>query len=222
MGTAMLDFFLREVRACVDGPLYVIRLGSCGTLKPTISVGDVIVPRGAYIITRNYDHFLEGHERDPAYHISKIIEANTGLSSLLASQLSVALESHSSAKVISGGLNATADSFYSSQGRQDPAFHDDNEDLIDVVLPRERPGTDSLEMETATLFHLAQCANKENPIRAAAAMMTFANRVTNEFIVPEVVQWLEPAAGRAVLETLIKVEVEREHPVEGSVWEKKF
>ncbi|RUP44154.1 nucleoside phosphorylase domain-containing protein [Jimgerdemannia flammicorona] len=221
MGTPMVDFLLREIRACVEGPIAIIRFGSCGSLNALAGCGDMIVPSGAYSITRNYDHFLDGHDTEPAYHFSKVFDADPTLSRLLAASLTATLTANTSGcKVITGGLNATTDSFYSTQGRSDPAFRDDNERLVEEILPRERPGTDALEMETAALFHLARCANPKNPVRAAATMMVFANRVTNEFITPEVVDLLEPAAGKAVLEALIKVELEQEHPEKGSVWER--
>ena len=34
------------------------------------------------------------------------------------------------------GVNITADSFYSSQGRADPAFNDENSDLVSEVLAK--------------------------------------------------------------------------------------
>lgn len=47
-------------------------------------------------------------------------------------------------------MNATADSFYSTQGRIDPSFDDRNENLIDDLSSRY-PDVVTLEMET---FHL--------------------------------------------------------------------
>ena len=55
------------------------------------------------------------------------------------------------------GLNASADSFFSSQGRPDPNFDDRNACVLDDLLHRH-PTTSSLEMETFHLFHLAQCS----------------------------------------------------------------
>ena len=50
-------------------------------------------------------------------------------------------------------LNATADSFYSSQGRTDANFDDRNETLIDEIIGKF-PTATTLEMETFQL-----CAN---------------------------------------------------------------
>ena len=66
------------------------------------------------------------------------------------------------------GVNLTADSFYSSQGRIDPAFDDHNDTLLDD-LAAAHPKAVSLEMETFQLFHLAQLCRPAGAIRAAAA-----------------------------------------------------
>jgi hypothetical protein len=55
------------------------------------------------------------------------------------------------------GLNASADSFFSSQGRPDPHFDDRNTEVIDRLLALH-PHASSLEMETFYLLHLANCS----------------------------------------------------------------
>jgi uridine phosphorylase len=52
-------------------------------------------------------------------------------------------------------MDATADSFYGSQGRTDEKFDDRNKGLIDSIM-RLYPSTGSLQMETYLLFHLAK------------------------------------------------------------------
>ena len=54
-------------------------------------------------------------------------------------------------------MNASADSFFSSQGRNDPNFDDRNDDVLDLLL-HEQPSVTSLEMENFHLFHLAHCS----------------------------------------------------------------
>jgi hypothetical protein len=51
-------------------------------------------------------------------------------------------------------LNATADSFYSSQGRTDANFDDRNETLIDEIIAKF-PAATTLEMETFQLCALS-------------------------------------------------------------------
>jgi uridine phosphorylase len=55
------------------------------------------------------------------------------------------------------GMNASADSFFSSQGRMDPNFEDRNDGVLDLLL-ESQPSVSSLEMENFHLFHLAQCS----------------------------------------------------------------
>jgi uridine phosphorylase len=128
------------------------------------------------------------------------------------------------------GVNFTADSFYSSQGRLDDSFADHNATLLDDLV-RAQPQATSLEMETFQLFHLARLCRPPGAIRASAAgarptppallriraarvtlpfpcppplptAIIFANRRTNMFIDPLLAKERERAAGHAVLETL--------------------
>jgi uridine phosphorylase len=71
------------------------------------------------------------------------------------------------------------------------------------------------------LFHLAECAREQNPIKAAGCMQVFADRVGNAFIHPDTVAILEPTVGKAVLETLIQIQVDNEMSEEGTVWGNK-
>eukprot|EP00913_Durusdinium_trenchii_P007759 g7286.t1 len=57
MGLAMMDFFLREARAVVKGPMAVVRLGTCGCLQEHVKVGNVSVADGSALVQRNYSHF---------------------------------------------------------------------------------------------------------------------------------------------------------------------
>ncbi|KAJ1909023.1 hypothetical protein IWQ60_011402 [Tieghemiomyces parasiticus] len=199
MGMSMMDFFVREVRAVTTGPLAIIRFGSCGTLGPA-DVGDIIVPTEAVAVTRNYDYFTG--DAVPPYHISQPVAADPVMSELLATQL-VKLRG---ADHVFTGLNATCDSFYSSQGRTDPQFTDANLGLFDELQARY-PTMTSLEMETFMLYHLASVSQTPTggtpSVRAAAAMMVFAQRRTNAFIDKARVAELETTVGLAVLETLL-------------------
>ncbi|CAG8609584.1 3226_t:CDS:2 [Acaulospora colombiana] len=140
MGAPNMDFFVREAREVLDESgeknMVVIRFGSCGGLVSDLPVGSLTVPKAAVAITRNYDYDFLGKEASEdsrefldAYRISKP----------LISTLRETLPSH---VVVNGDyLNASADSFYSSQGRI-TSFPDHNENLIDHLV---ESGVGSLE-----------------------------------------------------------------------------
>ncbi|KAF9112369.1 hypothetical protein BGX27_003475 [Mortierella sp. AM989] len=232
MGVSMMDFFVRECRAIVDGPMVIIRLGSCGSLSEA-AVGDICVPYGSFLVQRNVDYFTEESDKSAVkpYHLSKVFEADPEITQTLVKNMSAKLGKEH----VWSGVNATADSFYSSQGRQDNNFVDDNQELFTELVKHE-PNTMTLEMETFVLYHLAKTStgaplingkaavngNKNaNSIRAGACMMVFAQRKSNAFITKDDVARVEPLAGEAVFESLIEVnlgEINDLHPTEGSVW----
>ncbi|KAG0011723.1 hypothetical protein BGZ80_000461 [Entomortierella chlamydospora] len=234
MGVSMMDFFVRESRAIVDGPMVIIRLGSCGSLSDA-KVGDIHVPSGSYLVQRNVDYFADDSDKSVVkpYHLSKIFQADPKITQTLIKNMSAKLGKEH----VWSGINATADSFYSSQGRQDNNFVDDNQDLFTELIKHE-PNTMTLEMETFVLYHLAKTSTgaslvgsqalvngsikKTSSIKAGACMMVFAQRKTNAFISKEDVVRVEPLAGEAVFESLIEVHLGDDqdlHPTKGSVWE---
>ncbi|KAF9404655.1 hypothetical protein BGZ94_004020 [Podila epigama] len=232
MGVSMMDFFVRECRAVVDGPMVIIRFGSCGSLSDA-AVGDICVPSSSYLVQRNYDYFAvngSSAEAQP-YHLSRAFEADPEITEILIKNISACLGKEH----VWSGVNATADSFYSSQGRQDNNFVDKNQDLFDELLAHD-PNTQTLEMETFTLYHLAKTStpaplkhsalvniNNSNSIRAGACMMVFAQRKSNAFITKEDVARVEPLAGKAVFDALVEVELGSDdelHTEAGSVWQK--
>jgi uridine phosphorylase len=102
------------------------------------------------------------------------------------------------------GINASADSFYSSQGRISENFHDFNSKVISNLEARPELATlKCLEMETHHLLDLARCSTKKAKIYAAGAAMVIANRHTLEGIDKQTLCELEEIGGRAGLEALI-------------------
>jgi len=156
MGSPNMDFFVREVRETVSGDLAIVRLGSCGGLVD-VPPGTVVVPSASVAITRNVDFDFVNPENsnEPAYRISKLVPADAALKEELRTALQTAKPSSSTSAIITGVVNASADSFYSSQGRQ-TSFPDRNEDVIQH-LQNEVPKLATLEMETFHLYHLAAC-----------------------------------------------------------------
>jgi uridine phosphorylase len=89
MGFGNLDLALRETRAVTTGPLYIIRIGTCGSLNG--KVGQVHVPsRGSVAILRDPDAFLPGSDRDP-YRITEPLLPDGPLTAALLRELRVLL-----------------------------------------------------------------------------------------------------------------------------------
>lgn len=134
-----MDFFVREVRAVTTGPLRIIRLGSCAGLRADLPVGTVAVAsEGSIFISQNPDAWAaagtaapkeggeesaDGHQqggrvaREP-YTFHGVAAADEELSNALLEELKRSLEGEpgQSGGGVVGCLNASADSFYSSQG----------------------------------------------------------------------------------------------------------
>ncbi|KAF8897979.1 nucleoside phosphorylase domain-containing protein [Mucidula mucida] len=252
MGTPNMDFFVREVRECLIGDMLIIRLGSCGGLID-VPVGTVVVPKACIAVTRNVDfNFVDpsASSNEKPYWISKPVFADPTFHDVVESALNESKPEGSTTKIFAGIVNASADSFYASQGRQ-TSFPDCNQTLIQQIIDATEDVA-TLEMETHHLYHLAACwsarravvnsaplatgpvigehapvqralAAPGTVIRAAAAQMIFASRTSQDFITPAQVQETEKWTGKGVLEALIRMELsdDRTHPPEGSVWEKK-
>ena len=188
----------------------VVRLGTCGGLQPDAPVGTVVVAsKGAASCYRNPDAF--GPDADAGvgkYHFSKPVPADGEMSALLVENLRASLDDTTP---VVEGLDVTACSFYSSQGRVDAAFIDHNEDLTERLVERY-PDAMSLEMETFHLLDLCRCSH--GTIKGAAAALVLAARFSNEFIDSNRVAELMEGAGRAVFETVSKVPLDVPHGME--------
>jgi uridine phosphorylase len=221
MGVAMMDFFVRETRAVVEGPIVTIRYGTCGGVSSVPSAGSVVVAEQAGLVTRNPDAFAHlysssssqaGVEKEEPYRMTKLAPADPALSSRLEINLKTGLSAlpNQAPVEINRGVNVTADSFYSSQGRIDERFFDVNESVIDTCrtyyagILGNNDCVKTMEMEAFQLLHLAKCASPEHPIFASAAAIVVADRQTSTVISAEVLHTLELEGGRAVLETLIE------------------
>ncbi|CAK8995580.1 unnamed protein product [Durusdinium trenchii] len=203
MGLAMMDFFLREARAVVKGPMAVVRLGTCGCLQEHVKVGNVSVADGSALVQRNYSHF---DSQSPAhakpYTISELCLPDAELTSTVIAALREAL----GGEKVNEGTNLTADSFYSSQGRADSAFNDENSQLIGEVLDRY-PKAITMEMETFQLFHLARSCLPKGTMRAAACVVNVANRPTGEVVGEEALRLAESEGGKALMKALAKLQL---------------
>lgn len=213
MGPSMMDFFVREVRAVTDGPIVCARFGTCGGITKKAIVGSVVVAsNGSAFVVRNPDAFAHCYSSSkgapvdasvPRYHMYQVAPADDRLSAALEAELSQTLhadaalmEGRSAGDLVSSGTNVTAESFYSSQGRIDPQFEDENETLIDRVCEKY-PDALTMEMETFQLFHLAKCSAQ--PFLASAAAIVVANRSDNSTVDVERLARVEEIGGKAVL-----------------------
>lgn len=205
MGLAMMDFFVRETRAMVEGPMAVVRLGTCGFLRKAVTPGTIsVASEGSVLVQRNYAAFAEGAppKGTEPYLISPPCPADAELTAAVSRELKEELGAES----VVEGLNATADSFYSSQGRWDQHFPDANEELSEE-LRRRHPNVLSMEMESFMLFHLAQQCRPAGSLRAAAAAVNVANRETGEVVGAEKLQAMERNGGKALLKALVSLEL---------------
>ncbi|TYZ67649.1 hypothetical protein PybrP1_000840 [[Pythium] brassicae (nom. inval.)] len=228
MGAPNMDFVVRETRAIVDGPMAIIRFGTCGGIQQGVPPGSVVVSsQGSVSIVRNPDAFFADAAADAEhYRVSRVMPASAPLSMSVRAtqQQSRTLEARRDCKSllsimesreaefqtlagkkvgVYGGLNATACSFYSSQGRIDAAFDDRNERVVENLLAGH-PELHSLEMETFHLLDLAQ--RSRGSIVATAAALVVANRQTGEVVDAQVLAAGEAFWGRAVLECIAKHE----------------
>jgi len=203
MGFPMMDFVVRETRAIVDGHMAIIRLGTCGTPRSDVDVGCVSVASpGSVNILRNPDAFDPSNTdgKIPYYTVSKLVQSDKDLTETLVSTLQ---QSVKSGQVIQG-LNATADTFYSTQGRQTALFDDHNKSTIEDLDATHHVTT--LEMETFHLLHLAKCSF--GSIKAAASTIVLAQRKSNAFLDHSTLVKLEKEAGEGCLQALASYSLE--------------
>lgn len=148
---------------------------------------------------RNPDAFTpEGEASGLApYCFSRPIPSDPALSHALATEAAALLGPGG----VCTGLNATADSFYSSQGRRTGWFDDRNDRLLADLLAAY-PDAVTLEMETAMLLDLARCSR--GTIRAAAGVIALADRQSNDFLAADRIEALERLTGQACLAALAK------------------
>ncbi len=168
----MMDFAIRELRAIVEGPMIIVRLGTCGMVKSQVEdpLGAVAVCElGSAIIQQTFDLSQN------AFHISQILKPDEQLTKVLCTEL----KDQTDHQILSS-LNVTADSFYSSQGRISLDFQDENEGLLDEIRHTFASAPNiTMEMETGILLYEAQ-KNTRNCIHAAALHIVVADRTGTE------------------------------------------
>ncbi|KAF1315963.1 Achain a, uridine phosphorylase, partial [Globisporangium splendens] len=217
-GTSNMDFVVRETRAIVEGPMAVIRFGTCGGLKEEVVPGSVVVSgTGSVSIVRDPDAFFDEQEEEKCYRVSRIMPASAPLSTSLLKIMEGQLQELQAIPAVAAsadrhklgvynGLNATACSFYSSQGRINSAFDDRNEKAAENLIAKY-PDLHTLEMETFHLLDLAQ--RSRGSIVATAAVLVVANRKTAQVVAADVLEAVEAFWGRAILTCLAQHELNK-------------
>lgn len=181
-----MDIALRELRAVVaPGPMVIIRVGTCGIVKKEVAepVGRLAVTdHGAVLVQRNYDSD-SNHPNMPDhqfYHISRRWMADPELSTILKRNT----QERMGADNVLSSLDASADSFYSSQGRTSPGFADNNGFITRTLIELypDAPNI-TMEMETGQLIYSAcAMADESNKIYAAAVHIVAADRIEDSFL----------------------------------------
>ncbi|GLC65493.1 hypothetical protein PLESTF_000302500 [Pleodorina starrii] len=245
MGQPNMDFVVRENRAVVQGQMAIVRLGTCGAVQRPAKLGDLLIAtHGSIAIRRDPDYWtlLEssyepshgngggengngkgsangGHAngangaragRKP-YATSLPVPADPQLAALLAEEAAAVVGPD---RVVEG-LNASADSFYSSQGRTGSDFDDRNEGLLGELVAAH-PDLVSLEMETFQLLDLARCS--KGSIKAIGMCVALAERYSNAFLEYRKLEELEISGGTAALRALVHVPLERTPPAATASW----
>ncbi len=220
MGTAMMDFVVRETRAVVEGEMAMFRFGTCGGLGST-EAGAVVLAQDSVFVRREPAAF-HGSDGEP-FSITKAIAANDVATAAYESALQqhVGGVLHSSGPQegkpygVVRGTDATCDSFYSSQGRVVDSFDDKNVGLLSRI-EKQVPTAACAQMETFQLFDLALCAKPG--IKAAAAALSMSNRADSSTVDMADFSALEMAGCKAALDALVATPLEGVMQGEQCVW----
>ncbi len=160
IGTDNVEIVIAEILAIAERPPTFIRIGSCGTLREDIALGDLIITSGALRL-----------ESTTAYYVDEGYPAVADYSAV-AALLEAAARTGVPAHV---GLTATAPGFYGPQGRPIPQLPLRYPDLVERMA---RQGIVNFEMEASAVLTLAALAG----CRAGVVCTVFAQRTTGDFV----------------------------------------
>ncbi|CDJ67161.1 uridine phosphorylase, putative [Eimeria necatrix] len=207
MGAPMMDVLVREASYITDGPLAIVRLGTCTLLDQDLRPGSIVVATpGSLGCYTNYAYF-DGTATDYSrtqemkpYVVTRPCAADPELSRLIYRHIA----SHDPDSVFEG-LNVSAETFYSCQAREDQLFRDENESLLETLV---RCGAQTMEMETHQLLHLA--SRRVELMKAAAVHIGVTSRTNDHFmhpITPSQLNDLVAVTGKACLDALVDVTI---------------
>lgn len=194
MGFAMVDLLAVQARAILDGPIYMVRFGTCGSLSADVPIGCYALSDKAYGVRINYD------DLDFPYELSKEpFDMDKELLDALYKDFTTNIPQYRTAI----GPVWSADTFYGSQGREDANFINNNETIIQKILEIE-PNSLNFEMETYVFGFLGH-RFPEAQIRVAAICITLAQRTIGSFLDNETKYAMESAAAESLLRVLSNI-----------------
>jgi uridine phosphorylase len=165
MGFAMAELLIAQARAITTGPLYVIRFGTCGSLREDVSVGCFTITNIVYAVRQDYEGGSFPFTVTPT-----AVPLDRDLVERIASDFAAKAGEYCTVT----GPGISADTFYASQGRSNCAFVMNNEKLIDTILKID-PNIINFEMETYMLaLFAAKFADLE--IKVGAVCITLVQR----------------------------------------------
>ena len=139
----------------------LIRVGSCGTVRSEIAVGDLVITSGAMRGDGTSSEYID--ETYPASADYEVVSALVAAAERLGHDYHV-------------GVTLSTDSFYAGQAR--PGFDGyaapGSDDLVETL---KNANVANIEMEAATLLTLSNLYE----LRAGAVCAVYANRETGEF-----------------------------------------
>ncbi|RJX42732.1 uridine phosphorylase [Halonotius aquaticus] len=139
----------------------LIRVGSCGTVRSDIAIGDLVITSGAMRGEGTSSEYID--ETYPASADYEVVSALVAAAERLGHDYHV-------------GVTLSTDSFYAGQAR--PGFEGyeapGSDDLIETL---KNANVANIEMEAATLLTLSNLYD----LRAGAVCAVYANRETGEF-----------------------------------------
>lgn len=195
MGFCMVDLLIVQARAVIDGPMYVIRFGTCGSLHADVPIGCFALNDVAYGVRQDY-------ESDPyPYEITKTqIKLDETLRQIIYNEFTRQLPQYRT--VIGPGFSA--DTFYGSQGRLDPNFINNNQEVIPKVLETD-PMALNFEMETYVMAFLGEKFPAAQ-LKIAAICITLAQRTSGLFLSNDRKHQMEQDACSVLLDSIIQAQ----------------
>jgi uridine phosphorylase len=175
-----MEIAVVEICQVVPDPV-ILRVGSCGALRKSISVGDLVISTGAVRLENTSTFFVP--EGFPAVAHYEAVAA------LIAAAEDEGVRWHA-------GITASGSGFYGAQGRTVPGFRPRFPGLLDELADL---GVLNFEMEASTLFTLASIRG----FMAGCVCAVYANRPRDEFIADK--PTAEAAALRTGLGALVRI-----------------
>ena len=160
IGTDNVEIVIAEILAITQSKPTFIRIGSCGTLREDIGLGELIVTTGAVRLETTTKYYVD--EGYPA------VADYTAVAALLEAAHRTGLPAHT-------GLTATAPGFYGPQGRPIPQLPIRYPDLAEQMA---RQGVVNFEMEASAVLTLAALAG----CLAGVVCTVFAQRTAGDFV----------------------------------------